>query len=141
MRDSQDSVSLGFTYGQGIGRYLNYIEGAFVDEASNRILMERAVGITAGYQYKASDTLRSNVVLGWQENYSNDYTRFAVANGLDSGQYGINKSMYQLHTGVIYNPVKNVDLGAEYIWGQRKTLAGEKGDLSRFNLMARYTFN
>ena len=141
VRDSQDSLSLGFTYGQGIGRYLNYIEGAFVDEASNRILMERAVGITAGYQYKASDTLRSNVVLGWQENYSNDYTRFAVANGLDSGQYGINKSMYQLHTGVIYNPVKNVDLGAEYIWGQRKTLAGEKGDLSRFNLMARYTFN
>ncbi len=49
--------------------------------------------------------------------------------------------MYQLHAGLIYNPVKNVDLGAEYIWGERETLAGEKGSMSRFNLMARYTFN
>lgn len=103
--------------------------------------MERALGVVVGYQYKASDTLRSNFVLGWQKNENNAYTEFALANGLGSGQYGINKSLYQVHAGLIYNPVKNVDLGAEYIYGQRKTLAGEKGDLSRFNLMARYTFN
>lgn len=94
-----------------------------------------------GYQYKASDILRFNFVGGWQRNFDNAYTDFALANGLGSGRYGINRSMYQLHAGLIYNPVKNVDLGLEYILGQRKTLTGEKGDLSRLNMLARYTFN
>ncbi len=146
MRGGQDSLSLAVTYGQGIGRYFNYVEGAFLDTTNNRILMERAVGVVAGYQYKVSDTLRYNFVGGWQQNYRNAYTDYAesigVASGLgNAGQYAINKSVYQLHAGAIYTPVKNVDLGAELIYGQRKTLAGEKGDLSRFNLMARYTFN
>jgi hypothetical protein len=142
LRGGQDMLSLALTYGDGIGRYFNYIEGAFLDAANNRILMERAVGVVAGYQYKVSDALRYNFVGGWQQSYHNAYTDFALANNdLGSGQYGLNKSLYQIHTGLIYTPVKNVDLGAEYIFGQRKTLAGEKGDLSRFNLMARYTFN
>jgi len=94
-----------------------------------------------GYQYKASDTFRANFVLGAQRNYDNAYTAFARANGLDSGQYGINRSVYQGHMGFIYNPIKLVDFGAEYIFGQRETLVGEKGDLSRVNLSAKYYFN
>lgn len=141
LRGGLDSLSLAATYGDGIGRYFNYIEGAFLDEVNNRILTERAGGLVVGYQYKASDILRFNFVGGWQRNFNNAYTDFALANGLGGGRYGINRSMYQLHAGLIYNPAKNVDLGLEYILGQRKTLVGEKGDLSRLNVMARYTFN
>jgi len=141
MRGGQDALSLGATYGEGIGRYFNYIEGAFLDEARNRVLAERVGGLVVGYQYKASDILRFNFVGGWQRNFNNAYTDFAQANGLGTGRYGINRSMYQLHAGLIYNPAKNVDLGLEYILGQRKTLTGEKGDLSRLNMLARYTFN
>lgn len=141
LRGGLDSLSLAATYGEGIGRYFNYVEGAFVDEVNNRILTERVGGLVVGYQYKASDILRFNFVGGWQRSFNNAYTTFALDNGLGSGQYGINRGMYQLHAGLIYNPAKNVDLGMEYILGQRKTLTGEKGDLSRLNLMARYTFN
>ena len=141
LRGGQDTLSLAATYGDGIGRYFNYVEGAFIDEVRNRILTERVGGLVVGYQYKSSDTLRFNFVGGWQKNFNNAYTDFALANGLGSGQYGVNRSMYQLHAGLIYNPVKNVDLGMEYMLGQRKTLVGEKGDLSRLNLMARYIFN
>lgn len=141
LRGGQDTLSVGLTYGDGVGRYFNYLEGAIVNTEANRILMERALGTVIGYQYKASDTLRANFVGGWQKNFNNAYTEYALTNGFGTGQYGINKRMYQLHAGLIYNPVKNVDLGAEYIWGERETLAGEKGSLSRFNLMARYTFN
>jgi len=141
LRGGQDSLSLGVTYGNGIGRYFNYIEGAFLDETNNRLLLEKAAGVVVGYQYKQSDMLRANFVYGWQQNISNEYNKFALANDLGSGQYGINKRLYQAHLGMIYTPVKNVDLGAEYIFGQRTTLTGEKGDLSRVNLMARYTFN
>ena len=99
------------------------------------------LGLVAGYQYKASDTWRANFVLGAQRNYDNAYTAFARTNGLDVGQYGINRSIYQAHVGFIYNPSKSVDFGAEYIFGQRETLAGQKGDLSRVNLSAKYYFN
>ncbi|MFZ4479280.1 MAG: DcaP family trimeric outer membrane transporter [Rhodoferax sp.] len=141
MRDAKDYLSMAVTYGDGIGRYFNYIEGAAYDADSNQILLEKALGIVVGYQYKASDKLRANFVLGWQRNYDNAYTEFARANGLDSGQYGINRSAYQGHVGFIYNPIKLVDFGAEYIFGQRETLSGEKGDLSRVNLSAKYYFN
>ncbi len=141
MRDALDFASFALTYGDGIGRYFNYIEGAAFDAGSNRILLEKALGIVVGYQYKASDTLRANFVLGAQRNYDNAYTTFVRANGLDSGQYGVNRSVYQGHLGFIYNPIKNVDFGAEYIFGQRETLAGDKGDLSRVNLSAKYYFN
>ncbi|WP_332774551.1 DcaP family trimeric outer membrane transporter [Polaromonas sp.] len=141
MRDAKDFASFALTYGKGIGRYLNYIEGAIHDPAANDILLEKALGVVVGYQYKASDTLRANFVLGWQKNYDNAYTAFARANGLDTGQFGINRSVYQAHLGFIYNPIKNVDFGAEYVFGQRKTLSGQKGDLSRVNLSAKYYFN
>jgi len=139
MRDAKDFLSLALTYGDGIGRYFNGVEGAAFD--GSNILLEKVVGIVAGYQYKASDTLRANFVFGAQRNYDNAYTAFAKANGLDVGQYGINRSIYQAHLGFIYNPIKNVDFGAEYIIGQRETLSGEKGDLSRVNLSAKYYFN
>ncbi len=139
MRDAKDFLSLALTYGEGIGRYFNGVEGAAFD--GNSILLERVLGVVVGYQYKASDTLRANFVLGAQRNYDNDYTAFARANGLDVGQYGINRRIYQAHVGFIYNPIKNVDLGAEYIFGQRETLAGEKGDMSRVNLSGKYYFN
>lgn len=141
LRDDKDSISAGFTYGNGIGRYFNYIEGAAYNAAANEILTERALGIVVGYQYKASDTLRANFVLGWQKNYTNAYTDFALANGFGAGQFGVNRRVYQAHAGFIYNPVKTVDLGAEYIFGQRETLSGQKGDLSRINLSAKYNFN
>lgn len=140
-REAKDFASFGLTYGKGIGRYLNYIEGASYDPATNDILLEKALGVVVGYQYKASDSLRVNAVLGWQKNYDNAYTAFARANGLDSGQFGVNRRVHQAHLGFIYNPIKNVDLGAEYVFGQRQTLSGEKGDLSRLNLSAKYNFN
>lgn len=146
MRDGKDFASVGLTYGEGIGRYFYGIEGAAFD--GTNILLEKALGIAVGYQYKASDRLRANFVFGAQRSYDNAYTAFARANGLDSsvgaggmGQFAINRSAYQAHLGFIYNPIKNVDFGAEYIFGQRETLAGEKGDLSRVNLSAKYYFN
>lgn len=136
-----DFMTWAVTGGNGIGRYLNYIEGAFYNSATNKIVMEKAVGVVLGYQHKASDSLRFNGALGYQRNYDNEYTDFARANGLDSGRYGINRNMWQAHLGFFWTPVKNVDLGAEYIAGRRKTLANETGDMSRVNLSAKYYFN
>lgn len=135
-----DFMTWQVTGGNGIGRYFNYIEGAFYDAAANKILMEKAVGVVLGYQHKPSDTLRYNFALGYQKNFDNDYTAFARANGLDSGRFGINRKLWQAHLGFIWNPVKNVDIGTEYILGRRTTLAGENGDMSRIDFSAKYNF-
>lgn len=139
--NGSDFMTWAITGGTGIGRYFNYIEGAFYDDANNRILKESALGVLLGYQHKPSSTLRYNASLGLQKNYDNDYTRYARSIGMDSGRFGINRSVWQAHLGLIWNPVKGVDFGAEYILGRRKTLAGEEGDMSRINLSGKYYFN
>lgn len=141
-----DFMTWAVTGGTGIGRYLNYIEGAFYDANNNRIVLEKAAGVVLGYQHKPSDTLRYNFALGYQKNFDNDYTDFARANGLDTAtgiadRFAINRKIWQAHLGFIWNPVKGVDIGTEYIFGRRTTLAGENGDMSRINFSAKYNFN
>lgn len=63
-------------------------------------------------------------------------TAYIAANGLDG-----NKRLSQWHMNLFYTPVKNVDLGAELIGGKRTTFGGDIGDLRRFNLLAKYSFN
>lgn len=136
-----DYLVLTVTYGDGIGRYLNYIEGAVYDPADQEILMERAVAVIAGYQYKQSDVLRFNLVYGMTRNFDNGYTDFIRTLGFDSGRFGINRTVQQAHLGFIYNPLKSVDVGVEAIWAFRKTLAGETGDDIRTNLSFKYYIN
>jgi hypothetical protein len=52
-----------------------------------------------------------------------------------------NKTLSQWHLNFFYNPIKNIDLGAELIQGKRTTFGGAVGDMSRLDLIARYSFN
>ncbi len=136
-----DFISWIVTGGEGIGRYFNYIEGAGYNVASRSIEMEKAMGVVLGYQRKFSDSFRMNFVFGHQRHFENSYTDWAKANGVDSGRYGINRNVSQFHIGGIWNPVKVMDIGLEYIYGRRETLAGEHGNMSRINFLTRYNFN
>ncbi len=136
-----DFLTWGITGGSGIGRYFNYIEGAVYDEQNHRIVTEKVLGLLLGYQHKASATLRYNASLGAQRTFNNDYTAYAISKGFDAGRFGVNRQVAQAHLGFIWNPVPGVDLGAEYIYGQRKTLADETGNMSRVNLSAKVNFN
>lgn len=145
MRGGADFLSLAVTGGDGIGRYLNYIEGAIYDAAANELRLERAWGVVAGYQLKPSDRVRINLVYGLTRNVDDDYVDAVRAAGLDTeanaGRFAINRMTQQAHVGAIFTPIPAVDLGVEGIWGERETLAGEKGDLVRLNFMARYYVN
>ena len=136
-----DWLALQVTGGDGIGRYLNYIEGAIYDAAADEIRTERAIGVIAGYQLKPADWVRVNFVYGATRNFDGDYTDVARATGLDSGRFGVNRSVQQFHLGPIFTPVKGVDLGMEGIWAERKTLAGEKGEDLRLDFSVKYYIN
>jgi hypothetical protein len=51
-----------------------------------------------------------------------------------------NRRLYELFINAIYSPIKNVEIGAEYIYGQRTTFSDQVGTLSRFDLMGRFSF-
>lgn len=136
-----DLLSWNLTGGTGIGRYFNYVEGAGFDVTNNRIVMEKTLGFLVGYQHKFGDAYRANIAYGIQRSFTNNFTNWARISGLDSGRWGQNRQVSQIHLGGFWNPTKVLEVGAEYIYGQRKTLAGEKGDLSRINFLTRYYFN
>ena len=136
-----DLLFVNVTGGYGIGRYLNYIEGAFYDPATNSVLAESAIGAVVGYQYKPASWVRVNAAYGLTRDFDNDYTTFAHSNGLDAGRFGINRWVHQAHLGPIFTPIKSVDLGIEGIYANRVTVAGERGDGFRFNFSAKYYLN
>ena len=95
-------------------------------DAAGKLRFDKVDGVVAGWAHTFSPQLRSNVVLG--------FTRSKGDVSFD------NKRLLQVHAGFVYVPVKNVELGAEYIHGTRKTFDGDSGTMSRFDLMARYSF-
>jgi hypothetical protein len=82
------------------------------------------------------------IVLGYAKTF-NDQLRGSLAYGMNRGRTTAavdNLRLQQLFVNLIYSPIKNIELGAEYIYGTRRTFTYETGTLSRFDLMARYSF-
>jgi len=100
--------------------------GYAIDATTGAITFDKNQGLVLGYTKTFSDQLRGSVVLG--------------LNRGDTAQAVNNKTLSQLFVNLIYSPIKNVELGAEYIHGQRKTFSPETGTMSRFDLMGRYSF-
>ncbi len=95
-------------------------------DGTGRILFDRTDGLVAGWSHLYSPQLRAHLVLGTMRSRGD-----AVFD---------NRRLTQLHVGAIYAPIRNVELGAEYIHGTRRTFDGDTGTMSRFDLMARYLF-
>ncbi len=91
--------------------------------------------VLAGITYKISPKLRTTLGYGaiFQDN-NDDYSKAAIK---DSAQ---NKKVQQGWFNVMYNPVKPITFGAEYVYGQRETYTGAKGIDNRVELMAKYDF-
>ena len=100
--------------------------GYAIDGTTGAITFDKNQGLVVGYTKNFSDQLRGSVVYG--------LNRGKTAQAVD------NRTLSQLFVNFIYSPIKNVELGAEYIHGQRKTFTPETGTMSRFDLMGRYSF-
>ncbi len=100
--------------------------GYAIANATGAITFDHNQGLVLGYAHVFSDRLRSNVATG--------FNRGQTALGASD------RTLEEVFVNLIYSPIKNVDLGGEWIWGQRKTFDGQIGGLSRIDLMARYSF-
>lgn len=90
------------------------------------ISFDRNTGLVLGYAHFFDDKLRANASLG--------------INHGSSAQATDNGSVREVFFNLIYSPIKNIDLGGEWVLGQRKTFDGQRGTLSRIGLMGRYSF-
>jgi hypothetical protein len=100
--------------------------GYAISDTTGAITFDHNQGLVLGYAHVFSDRLRSNIATG--------FNRGHTALGADD------RTLKEVFLNLIYSPIKSVDLGGEWIWGQRKTFAGAAGGLSRIDLMARYSF-
>ncbi|MGN5533261.1 DcaP family trimeric outer membrane transporter [Acinetobacter sp. Lyrl_1] len=114
----------------------NYLYGNNADPAykldGNSIEQNETIGVQVGATYKFSPQLRSTLAYGAL--FADDGTDYARLND------GANEKVQQVWINFIYSPVKPVDLGIEYINGERETFAGEKFSDDRVGFMARYSF-
>ena len=122
-----------FTVARVDGDFDNMIgsNGYWID--GSQIMFDRNVGFALGWNRNFGDSLRANV--SYEENRAHlDGAMKAALGG------SANHRLQQVHAGAIYTLMKNVELGAEYLWGRRETYGDGVGRLSRLDLMGRYSF-
>jgi hypothetical protein len=131
--------------GDGIGKYMfgTLFQGAgFAD--NNQIETWKAVAYHVGLTHAWSSAFRSNLV--WTQTFVDSNDQLAAVWGSIA-----NKRIDALFVNSFYSPVKGVELGLEYAFGQRKVFdtgliaAGEPvsndtGTQHRVNALARYSF-
>jgi hypothetical protein len=86
------------------------------------------MGAEIGYQHWWLDNLRSNINGGFLSHYGipislvNATGPGTVAAASGGQAAAINKELISAHANLIWNPVSSVDIGLEYVWGQRTVL-------------------
>lgn len=132
----KDSLKFQVNYGDGIGRYINdlqVVNGQGFDAALNNATGEvdtiKAYGGYVSYQAVFSPKWRSNLTGGY---VYVDQPNFMPGNMMESTKY--------LSYNVIWTPIPKLDLGLEFLYGQRENVNGDDGDAKRVQAAAKYTF-
>ena len=78
-----------------------------------------------GYQHWWLDNLRSNINGGFNAHYGIPIKLVGATQAA-----AINKELITAHANLIWNPVSFVDIGLEYMWGQRTVLNNSTGSMN-----------
>jgi len=122
----QDSVMGQYTLVDGDIDQLYGSNGYALDAQTGAIGFDRNQGLVLGYAHVFGDKLRGNIATGFNRGRS--------------AQSADNRTLEEAFFNLIYSPLKAIDVGAEWIYGARRTFSDGTGTLSRFDLMARYSF-
>jgi len=126
---NKDDITVQFTAGNGIGRYLNDSTNAALATNYQATLLNQATansiifkpitsfGGQLGYQHWWLPNLRSNLVYG--------YAYYDVPSQLIGASQSVNQNqrLQTGHVNLIWSPVAFIDAGVEFMWGQRYTVA------------------
>jgi hypothetical protein len=120
------------TAGDGIGRYvgLGFVPDGYIDGTTGQIETAETVAWFVSYRHLWNDKWRSNIMYGTN---SVDYTDDVQAAGL-------NDNATSMHVNLIHKVLPKLDIGAEFIYGEREIVNGTDGDFTRFQVSAKYAF-
>jgi hypothetical protein len=126
-------ILLQYSFGDGIGRYIQDTAGLGLDAQVNPITGEfelvRATGWSASYEHWFTDRWLTNIT------YSSVYVKN------DDGQPGTTYTSAQyLAASLWFIPIRNMSIGAEYVWGERENLDGRGGRANRVNALFQFNF-
>ena len=125
---AKDNVRFQLQYGAGVGKYVN---SEIADAVINGSKMD-LIPVFAGYlalQHWWTEELRSNATFGWVDIYNR---RMEASDAL-------NRTFYTAGN-LIWSPVPQVDLGVEFLWGQRREKSGQEAEDPRLQFSAHYRF-
>ncbi len=125
----KDDFRFSANYGNVLGRYT---VGFFTDgtiKANGNLDLPSEWAAQASYRHFWTDALRSSFVLSG-----------VSANNRSSAAGTLNKNAQSAHLNLIWSPVKNTDVGIEYIYGHRKIENGASGVLNRVQASAQFSF-
>lgn len=126
----KDDFRFMLNYGNALGRYMySNFEDAYLDENGNLETLDQWGGFVA-YRHFWLDNLRSSLVYSYAE-ADNDTS--AVGDE-------VNKRFQSVHANLVWSPVSEVNLGLEYLWGQRELENDDDGELNRVQFSAQYLF-
>ena len=129
---SGDDLRAMVTVGDGIGRYvgLGFVPDGYIDATTGNIETAETLAWFVSYRHLWNSKWRSNIMYGTN---SIDYTDNVQAATL-------NDNATSMHVNLIHNVLPKLDVGAEFIFGEREIVSGTDGDFTRFMVSAKYAF-
>ena len=115
----KDNLILGSQFGQAIGTYSQDTSGFGLDAAprsatDSQLQAIPAGGLWAAYEHWWTSSTRSNFVYGlWSLDNEFDVTPNPV---------GTYRRAQYVAVNLIWSPISDVDMGVEYLWGQREVV-------------------
>lgn len=122
---------------EGDGKFVLYSNDSYlIHPATQKIEKNVFDSVAVGATYQLNSKLRSTLGYGVMLSEDNAFAQIALQNR-DSNQ---NQRLQQAWFNVMYSPVNPLTFGVEYVYGERETFTGEKGQDNRVGAMAKYTF-
>ncbi len=126
----KDDFRFMLNYGNALGRYMySNFEDASVNADGDLDTIEQWGGFVA-YRHFWLDNLRSSLVYSYAE----------ADNDTDDVGDEVNKRFQSVHANFVWSPVTDVNLGVEYLYGQRELENDDDGELNRVQFSAQYLF-
>jgi len=125
----KDNVKFQVVYGAATGSYNNdgYDDAIFSSSGDLRTI--NAFQGFGSYQHWWTNTIRSSAVFGWVDMDNNSALS---ADDLDRTFYASGN--------LVWSPFKQVDIGLEYLWGQRRNVNYETGSANRIQATTHFSF-
>lgn len=122
---------------EGDGKFVLYAnDGYLVNPETQKIEKNVFDSFAVGATYQWNRKLRSTLGYGLMLAEDNAF----AATAIEKADHNQNERLQQGWLNVMYSPVTPLTFGLEYIYGERETFTGEKGQDNRVGAMAKYTF-